>query len=594
MLSWFQPPRANPAPVPQGPSENLATLYSLCQRRFTAVLNFFRSRKLDRAGSFILWSDESSRFRLWGTNIGAAHTRFSASLDFRLRDAQIARDQIYKILSNLDAALHEALTALDAGADKENAVGLENLLFDLSWAYDDLARTSLLDGSDGDGDGDTEMEEGSDNHRSWALDLHLAFEDTKSLVNALFRLTLYIRNPSRRDQLRERDLSAVAAFEAFDRSFIAEKYRAADVSLTKLLGRANTIRRANLLYWVKRRDKRGGIEIAATDGGSTPATSEYQATTFQPYNEAETAEISSQISRTSYAESLLHGESVRRPELPQSGRDGGLFECPICFYVISVSGQREWMKHVFFDLQPYVCVFPHCKTPLLLYESRRAWFTHVLNSHLPSTDGASASDNARCPLCHDRIQLLSNFCRHLARHLEEIALFSLPSSLFAEDEDMEDSETEVPEGSSDNDSEIETRSTLQNNSLDDSSQDVAAVAQEEQNETPKSPAEDNQSPRPEGQLPTDSQPLRNYPSQVPYAEQHSRSTLNVPMEQYGDYATQSKPEFRTQLRVMYECIWLCIAIQNVELTSTQWLPLQQKQARGGLWEIWKNTACCEF
>ena len=278
----------------------------------------------------------------------------------------------------------------------------------------------------------------SDDNEASAEDLQAAFDDVVSLINSLFRMTLYIRNPSRRDQLKHRDTSAVANFETFDVSHVENKFPKAVRLLTQRLGQANTVRRANLRYW-ERHHKKLAVDETVNDAATVAPLSESVATAFQPIQvEEEEKDTRSHFSGTSYMESLLGGESVRRPDLPEEGRAGAPFQCPICCYIVTVSGQREWMKHVFFDLQPYVCVFEDCRTPLLLYENRRDWFAHVRKSHLSKDATSPQIQQLQCPLCHDNARSLPSIQRHLARHLEEAALFSLPNSLFGEETEMID------------------------------------------------------------------------------------------------------------------------------------------------------------
>jgi len=51
-------------------------------------------------------SDELGRFRVWSGNIGALQEG-SASLDYRLREASHVRQQVIKLLKDLDIALQE-------------------------------------------------------------------------------------------------------------------------------------------------------------------------------------------------------------------------------------------------------------------------------------------------------------------------------------------------------------------------------------------------------------------------------------------------------------------------------------------------------
>ena len=419
-------------------NESLATAFQRCKQSFEAVLTLLvDSESSPRAA----WEDEASRLHLWGSNIGAAQSKANTSLDFRLRDADTVRLQIHKNLSNLDEVLHEALECIEAltqppALDRDGKRLEESLQVQTSSNNSSLRESASVQSQQQD-------EISLSDSEASAEDLQAAFDDTVSLINSLFRMTLYIRNPSRRDQVKHRDTSAVANFEAFDVSHIENKFPEASNLLTQRLGQANTVRRANLRYW-ERHHKKLAYDETVNDAATIARLSESEATAFQPVHmEEEQEDTRSHFSGTSYMESLLGGETVRRPSVPEVGRNGAPFQCPICCYIITASAQHEWLKHVFFDLQPYVCVFEDCKTPLLLYENRRDWFAHVITNHLSRNANSAQLQQMRCPLCHDSVGSLPLIRRHLARHLEEVAMFSLPNSLFGEETKMADDDDQA-------------------------------------------------------------------------------------------------------------------------------------------------------
>ena len=175
------------------------------------------------------------------------------------------------------------------------------------------------------------------------------------------------------------------------------------------------------------------------------------------------------------------------PPLLDFASPGQEFECPYCYTIQKFNGQRGWKKHVFGDIQPYVCTFEDCG--LLMFEDRRTWADHEMENHrrdlvcqicgterIHSALGLSAHIrqthridlNERqldillltcsrpkelfsaqsCMLCDwepklratgsaasDHEETFVNpqrFAKHLASHLEQIALFSLPQNCSAE------------------------------------------------------------------------------------------------------------------------------------------------------------------
>ena len=157
------------------------------------------------------------------------------------------------------------------------------------------------------------------------------------------------------------------------------------------------------------------------------------------------------------------------------------FECQYCYVACHVESLRDWTKHIIRDLEPYVCTFGNCDRANDTFSSRSAWYehecqqhrldyscnttghepftnvaefrSHMLNDHkfefdddrLPSQLSMFQRPNEQktrvCPLCGQAKLRLKG---HLARHLERIAIFSLPKNPILYDESvLEDSDCSV-------------------------------------------------------------------------------------------------------------------------------------------------------
>ena len=170
---------------------------------------------------------------------------------------------------------------------------------------------------------------------------------------------------------------------------------------------------------------------------------------------------------------------------------GQAFECPICRKIVQLEMNRAthaWMKHLFSDLQPYVCTLDECEDAEETFESRHRWFAHELRFHrrvwmchghcdrkYPSqtsflehvresghiaanqlsalaemcegpTDTASRTT---CLLCCEEITGTKKLEKHLGRHMEEVALFALPTSSFDSEQEMESESSDTDELSDD-------------------------------------------------------------------------------------------------------------------------------------------------
>lgn len=156
------------------------------------------------------------------------------------------------------------------------------------------------------------------------------------------------------------------------------------------------------------------------------------------------------------------------PDMPGTAHNARPFECPYCHKIVTVTNTHAWMRHVYRDLQPYVCTFEQCATGEETYESRHRWFNHEVQCHrrvwscpghceevfqdsdsfeahvrdhneqdIPTAQLKTFVDMAarhpdrlhtksECPLCALPVVGATSLEKHLGRHLESLALFALP------------------------------------------------------------------------------------------------------------------------------------------------------------------------
>ncbi|KAI4236546.1 MAG: hypothetical protein LQ349_002468 [Xanthoria aureola] len=178
---------------------------------------------------------------------------------------------------------------------------------------------------------------------------------------------------------------------------------------------------------------RGLVHVQESGREDAASISETTASIIQ-LQPVEYTDSSSQsgISQTSYANSILEGGIITVPAPPQGSLGGGPFECPYCHFIIQIATTQSWHRHVFTDLRPYTCVFQQCLTPDKLYSSRHEWFGHMHGTH--------NTTEILCPLCKLALGTAKQFERHLARHMEELALFVLPR-----DGNEDQGEEEIPD-----------------------------------------------------------------------------------------------------------------------------------------------------
>ncbi|KAF5020852.1 hypothetical protein F66182_7107 [Fusarium sp. NRRL 66182] len=173
-------------------------------------------------------------------------------------------------------------------------------------------------------------------------------------------------------------------------------------------------------------------------------------------------------------------EAIEFPEPPLTPGDGSGFICPYCVeHCQHETGRGNvWKAHVLDDIQPYVCTYDNCPRPPTLFKSKAHWIKHEAAVHrqhwrcpqhplvfYASADGLKAhlslshsgtytgrqiddlvdlwtfemaEDRELCPICLQKGPFSMNLTDHLANHLEELALSSLPSEEepgISEDED---------------------------------------------------------------------------------------------------------------------------------------------------------------
>lgn len=201
------------------------------------------------------------------------------------------------------------------------------------------------------------------------------------------------------------------------------------------------------------------------------------------------------VSQTSFATSTSTPNILRIPQLPKKASDGP-FECQFCYMIISAPNSRAWKRHVHADLQPYICLWKDCSTPHQQFQRRSHWLNHILQyhwrswycslgcshefleregirSHILDAHSEAAlstsletlsslgekprplNQEVMCPLCHVELRSITEYAKHVGKHLVDIALFALPSGKV---DDEEKNDEEMPESNSNSDSDSDHES----------------------------------------------------------------------------------------------------------------------------------------
>ncbi|KAL9038333.1 MAG: hypothetical protein Q9180_003202 [Flavoplaca navasiana] len=372
-----------------------------CLRSFGELLKLVNAPRYNYKDevSAASWIDELGRLRIWAGNVGA-HQTGSSSLEFRLRDSSHIRDEVTNLLTDLERLLAEA----------QECIATE----------DHGSETSSTNDSS-----DEEL----------TTELQALFGEVVTIIQCLYKLAMIIRNPAQHDFLAESYKTDTAAFEPFDEQHVRNKFPQAKEELIHRLAKALTRRRGYLKYRARHSMKlEKGLEDTRLGGGGVAASiSETTASVLQTlpidYNETPS---DSEISQTSYASSIVEGGSITVPPPPQGSLAGDPFPCPYCHFIINPKTTHAWHRHVFTDLRSYTCVYQPCRTPDKLYPSRHDWLDHIRDIH--------DIKSLLCPLCKAAMETVKQYERHVARHMEELALFVLPQSGLDDEEQEKNSD----------------------------------------------------------------------------------------------------------------------------------------------------------
>ncbi|KIY01604.1 uncharacterized protein Z520_03156 [Fonsecaea multimorphosa CBS 102226] len=383
-------------------SSSISTELLECLKLFNTLLT--RDELFNTSSSIpkSVWDDELGRLRVWAANIGA-HQKDQSSLDYRLRNASHVKSQIINLLQSLKMTLKE----------------LEEVLIELNEEY---------------------PEKDDDERKAEVAEI---FNDLVQVITNLYRMSILVRQPSQRDRFLRYQKDDAAGYEQFDRNHVLEKFRNADAKVIDRLATAVSNRRRHLKALERHRAKLGkGIGHARGEENDDTSTV-MSGTLATDYEEGSAvarleSESLSGESTTSYAASFLAGEKdIKIPPPPVGYGSEKPFECPYCFFMTTTNSRKSWAQHVFRDLMPYMCIFPDCKTPNQLYDRQRDWSLH-LQTHRRGSTNLSSLELTFCQLCHRTDIPFPKYERHLAEHLEELALFALPRDMQGHSDEDDD------------------------------------------------------------------------------------------------------------------------------------------------------------
>ena len=322
------------------------------------------------------------------------------------------------------------------------------------------------------------------------------------LITTLYKLP--IRRPAALERLKSKLSGQASFYQHYDVLFVRDLFPQLDYNIALRLGRLLSLRRHMLAYrhghseHIQPQHSEDGQNhddrpqpSAATTPIKIPGAIDKFAVTIAPSVRTGQQSASQPESRPSkatthrrlegegnflYPPSIAPSETSRassyavkqlRVTIPSRPADqhGRLthFLCPYCAITQHIKSDLVWRKHVFDDLQPYVCTYAGCGLEDHYFANKNQWFQHEIQEHRLAwhcnNDGhaehnsqddfvrhmlhehqasfspeeavrmssmfkrPSRSSEGTCNLC---FRFSRNLKSHVARHLQRIALFALP------------------------------------------------------------------------------------------------------------------------------------------------------------------------
>jgi hypothetical protein len=324
------------------------------------------------------WIDELGRLRSWCLSTGV-YSKGDFCLDYRLRDSpqlvcRVARqlDWLCCVLRDLQS-VPETLQADESGTESKG-INLEKKI----------------------------------------QEMYLNLWD---IISALFEVANTTQKPTPY-KLPSANGSKVSPWRDQDRSLGREHYPQAREEITNRLSSAISWRREILISRENNFQKLAiGHAVSDADFASSKAI-------VKQLEEASSG-IHDRESETDESTFLYeaHDEGFSLVQPPSEALDGSVFECSLCFFMVDATNKKSWMQHLALDLMPYICVFGNCDTADRFYERRDEWLNHLYEIH--GFESARPVSQV-CPLCFKVFRPGYDAGSHLARHLENIAILSIP------------------------------------------------------------------------------------------------------------------------------------------------------------------------
>ncbi|KAI9686882.1 MAG: hypothetical protein M1822_002635 [Bathelium mastoideum] len=219
---------------------------------------------------------------------------------------------------------------------------------------------------------------------------------------------------------------------------VRDKFPLANTALVEQLGENNLKRYLRLQEQRRLNGAQSQSDVLQLEGATVVAKSKFHDSGKGTSKGPDTNHASTVA--PSVVSSLTDSARPSVPPLPDSARKGEPFECDACGRRVRVTTLENWRKHLMMDLQPYTCVLPECNyiglPTTIAYD---AWIRHLNKDHCLVQETTSLE----CPLCYKKmVGDAFRFARHVAQHLEDIALATISRACDQDQESDAEADTQ--------------------------------------------------------------------------------------------------------------------------------------------------------
>ncbi|RSM06408.1 hypothetical protein CDV31_009182 [Fusarium ambrosium] len=407
--------------------------------------------------------NELERFLLWCQGLSVA----DGHLDEVLPHSSELHPQVLSLLLRLGTVILQAISQVPGELSHLQVDECDHLR-----ALLDVVETMLKESeSDEHEESDTPSESDTSDHGFMEI-----MEEISAYIDCLLDLAPALDNPALDIPTDEPKEALFGSKESFTTSCeealiychkIRDRFDGLPKYLVERLAEANVCRAARIRQMqrqviMKETSVNDGIteslfsgqdpQVTETTKSSVPPSSVFSSVlasssrwSIQPTpapKRVDSAEFDDNASEATFASlsTAASSFSMGRPRIPPMPdvEEGG-FDCTLCYMRLTdVVTRKEWKRHVFSDLHPYMCTVEGCQKSGALYSHSREWARHE-SSHL-----SAISRPSECAFCSASYQEFGlAYFKHVSGHLREVSLSVLPQTTDDDQSRTDDSDASL-------------------------------------------------------------------------------------------------------------------------------------------------------